>query len=62
MTLSIPARRLTGETLRAAWYECQEIDFEEAAALCGYVDSWGCPDTDAFKRALRINFLSHTYH
>ena len=54
MTLTIPARPLTGAVLRAAWGEVMDDDLPTAAARCGYVDSNGCPDIDRFQQALLI--------
>ena len=38
MTLTIPAKPITGESLRAAWGEVMDDDLATAAARCGYVE------------------------
>jgi hypothetical protein len=53
MTVTIPAKPLTGTSLRAAWYECRDRDVEETIVRCGYVDANGFPMYEAFEEAIR---------
>ena len=62
MTTIIPTKRLTGNTLKAAYYEMRErIEPEELILQCGYVDEDGMPAFDEFAAALSIALGTATY-